>query len=67
MIQLFKPDFGLNNYADKGTVLLRSCPDLLLTPSIKKHTREIYGTYLGNIYIWNIQGTYKEYPHKYLC
>ena len=30
--RLFKPHFGLNNYADKGTILLRSCPDLLLTP-----------------------------------
>ena len=32
MIRLLKPHFGLNNYADKGTILLRSCPDLLLTP-----------------------------------
>ena len=28
MIRLFKPHSGLNNYADEGTILLRSCPDL---------------------------------------
>ena len=31
MIRLFKPHFCLNNYADNGTIFLRSCPDLLLT------------------------------------
>ena len=40
MTRLFKPHFGLNSSADKGTTLLRSCPDLLLTEWIKKHTRE---------------------------
>ena len=40
---------------DKGTILLRSCPDLLLTPSIKKHTRENRWNVFRK-YMW----TYKE-------
>ena len=32
MIRLFKPHVGLNDYVDKGMLLLRSCLDLLSTP-----------------------------------
>ena len=62
MVRLFKPHFGLNKYADKGTILLRSCPDLLLTPLIKKQTKEnIWNIIRKHIWIFLIYSLYIPY------
>ena len=57
MIRLVKPHFGLNNDADDGTNLLRSCPDLLLTPYIKKHKGKDM-EHIWEIYMEDIRDIY---------